>query len=210
MDMISLNPAVFIFIQLIWPAFAGIITSDYWNVSVSEGDSVVFNCNISEKNTTQINWTKSRFMFSLAIQLQQNFSNFSDRVTIDLVNKSNLKIVSAQLNDSGLYTCEITDYRGVNSITWNLTVSEKETSLLSKVVFIPSLAAGFLLCYITAIICLCRKYGTRTENQNPFQDQFQSQTEEAVNMQLQGGTNHQRNKRRREYMERLNSIYDHF
>ncbi|XP_041858500.1 interleukin-1 receptor-like 2 [Melanotaenia boesemani] len=186
MDMISLNPAVFIFIQLIWPAFAasGTITSDYWNVSVSEGDSVVFNCNTSEKHTRHITWTKGRFMFSWCVQLQQNFSNFSDRVTMALVNKSKLKIVSAQLNDSGLYTCEITDNRGVSSITWNLTVFKKvfkkETSLLSNVVFIPSLAAGFLLCCTTAVICLCRKYGTRTENQNPFQDQFQSQTEEAV------------------------------
>ncbi|XP_041858494.1 protein sidekick-2-like [Melanotaenia boesemani] len=190
MDMISLNPAVFIFIQLIWPAFAGTIASDHQNVSVSEGDSVVFNCNTSEKHTKHITWTKGIFMFSWSVQLQQNFSNFSDRVTMDSVNKSKLKIVSAQLNDSGLYTCEITDNRGINSITWNLTVFKKV--------------------FKKAVICLCSKYGTRTENQNPFQDQFQSQTEEAVNMQLQGGTNHQRNKRRREYMERLNSIYDHF
>ncbi|XP_041858501.1 interleukin-1 receptor-like 2 [Melanotaenia boesemani] len=182
MDMISLNPAVFIFIQLIWPAFAasGTMTPDHQNVSVSEGDLVVFNCNTSEKHTMLITWTKGRFLFSWAVQLQQHFSNFSDRVTIDSVNKPKLKIVSAQLDDSGLYTCEISDNQGFNTITWNLTVFKKETSLLSNVVFIPPLAAGFLLCCFTAVICLCRKYGTRTENQNPFQDQFQSQTEEAV------------------------------
>ncbi|XP_041858503.1 protein sidekick-2-like isoform X2 [Melanotaenia boesemani] len=156
---------------------------------MSEGDSVVLNCNTSGKNTTQITWTKGRFKFAWAVQLQQNFSNFSDRVTIDPVNKTKLKIVSAQLDDSGLYTCEITDNRGFNSITWNLTVFKKvfkkETSLLSNVVFILPLAAGFLLCCITAVICLCRKYGTRTENQNPFQDQFQSQTQEAELTNLQ-------------------------
>ncbi|XP_041858499.1 uncharacterized protein LOC121650814 [Melanotaenia boesemani] len=208
MDMISLNPAVFIFIQLIWPAFAGTKTSDHQNVSVSEGDSVVFNCNTSEKHTTHITWTKCRLMLSWAVQLQQNFSNFSDRVTIDLVNKSKLKIVSAQLEDSGLYTCEITDNRGINSITWNLTVSEKETSLLSNVVFIRPLAAGFLLCCITAVICLCRKYGTRTGNQNPFQDQFQSQTEEVVtcNYKVTRIISEQEEER---IQERLNLIYDH-
>ncbi|XP_044074072.1 uncharacterized protein LOC122886145 isoform X5 [Siniperca chuatsi] len=60
--MFSLNQAALLFIQLLltYQVFAVLGTHpfDHRDVLVSRGDSVMFTCNISNANTTQINWTK--------------------------------------------------------------------------------------------------------------------------------------------------------
>ncbi|KAM4559111.1 uncharacterized protein PAE49_013626 [Odontesthes bonariensis] len=208
--MFSLSRAAVLVIQLseMWLVFAGTEVTDHENLTVSRGDSVMLTCNISQNNATQITWSSGRFKFVYHNQINQTVSNFSsERVRIDANMPTTLNIFSAQQDNTGLYKCEITDRKGVRHITWNLTVSEnhKDIVLSKYAVILPSSAAGLLLCCITLAVCLCRKCWTRTQIQDPVQSQAEG---EVTTTQLQDGTDRWRNcKQRREYMERMNSIY---
>ncbi|XP_044074069.1 uncharacterized protein LOC122886145 isoform X2 [Siniperca chuatsi] len=214
--MFSLNQAALLFIQLLltYQVFAVLGTHpfDHRDVLVSRGDSVMFTCNISNANTTQINWTKGRSVFAYSILHNQTFSNFtSHRLRIDLNLPSKLNIFNAQHDDAGLYVCNVAGKRGLATTEWNLTVSEKPEEISPSWYFLYMLtpAIGFLLCGFTPAVCLCRKLRTRTPNQNPVQDQFHLQSEgEVVLRQPQGGTDSRTNNQQRsQYMERVNSIY---
>ncbi|XP_026001576.1 myosin light chain kinase, smooth muscle [Astatotilapia calliptera] len=141
-----------------------------WNLTVSEnpkddhramlastGDSVTLTCNISVKNATLITWTNKRSVFHYSIVLNRTHSNFN-RLKINHEFPTKLIIFSAQPEDEGLYTCKITDRSGVNSITWNLTVSENLKESTSSKYFLHILppAIGFLLCCITLAVFLYR------------------------------------------------------
>ncbi|XP_042083819.1 uncharacterized protein LOC106633736 [Haplochromis burtoni] len=129
----QLKRVVLLFIQLLvmWHVFAEIAKDDHRALLVSTGDSVMLTCNISERNATLISWTNKRCVFHYSIELNRNFSNFSFyRLKINHGFPTELIIFSAQPEDKGLYTCKITDRHGVNSITWNLTVSENPKEIL--------------------------------------------------------------------------------
>ncbi|XP_044074074.1 uncharacterized protein LOC122886147 isoform X1 [Siniperca chuatsi] len=159
--MFSLNQAALLFIQLLltYQVFAGTHPFDHRDVLVSRGDSVMFTCNISNANTTQISWTKGRFVFTYSILHNQTFSNFtSHRLRIDLNLPSKLNIFSVQHDDAGLYVCNVTGKRGLATTEWNLTVSEKPEEISQRWYFLYILtpAIGFLLCGFTPAVCLCR------------------------------------------------------
>ncbi|XP_069009679.1 uncharacterized protein [Embiotoca jacksoni] len=173
--MFSLNQPVLLLIQplLMWQVFAEAERKDYNNEMVSSGEKVVLICNISEKDTTQINWSKGRYVLAFHIKMNQTYSNFSsDRVRIDLDLPTKLIIISAQPDDAGLYTCNLTGV-GMNSIGWNLTVSEypKEIIPSEDFVYALPLAIGLLLCGIMSAVCLCRicrQLWTETPNKDPY------------------------------------------
>ncbi|CAI5655823.1 uncharacterized protein LOC102077155 [Oreochromis niloticus] len=212
--MFRLNQgALLIPLLVMWHVFAGIAKDDHRALLVSRGDSVTLICNTRQNNTTLITWTNGRSVFQYSIVLNSTHSNFSfHKLKINRELPAKLIIFSAQPEDGGLYTCYITDRSGVNSITWNLTVSEDPRDSISSKYFLyilPS-AIGILLCGITLAVFICGKIVMKTLNQDPVQDQFPPQSgEEAVLPQPQGGTICCKNKKqRRQYMERVNTIYD--
>ncbi|XP_069009680.1 uncharacterized protein [Embiotoca jacksoni] len=158
--MFRLNQQALLLIQplLMWQVFAETARKDYNNEMVSSGEKVVLICNISEKDTTQINWSKGRYVLAFHIKMNRTYSNFSsDRVRIDLDLPTKLIIISAQPDDAGLYTCNLTG-AGMNSIGWNLTVSENPKEIIPSEDFVYALplAIGLLLCGIMSAVCLCR------------------------------------------------------
>uniref|UniRef100_A0A1A7WIV1 Uncharacterized protein n=1 Tax=Iconisemion striatum TaxID=60296 RepID=A0A1A7WIV1_9TELE len=103
-------------------------------------------------------------------------------------------------------------------MTWNLTVAESQTEPVDY--RLHTLAAlGLLLCFIPAAVCLCRKCRTRISHHDPVQTQSQSDgqlgpqnifTVQDVPAEPRGSVDEGRNvKQRREYMEKLNSLYGH-
>ncbi|XP_041663780.1 uncharacterized protein LOC121523088 isoform X2 [Cheilinus undulatus] len=186
--------------------FAENYTKVHTDVPVYRGDSKTFICNTSRTDTSQVRWTKDNFLFSHLFSKNQTFSNFSsDRVKIEIDSPSKLIISNVQDDDKGLYICNITERRGPKSYRWNLTVLQKpEGGSLTQYFFhyfLPSGMAVFLCCIISAI-CLCRKLRAKTPNQNQIQDQSYVESAE------ERGTERRTNKRRSQYMERLNSIYN--
>ncbi|XP_008301593.1 hemicentin-2-like isoform X2 [Stegastes partitus] len=182
---------------------------DHRSMLVSRGDPIMFCCNISSINATQITWIKGRSYFTHAVSLNQTFSNFSSpRVTIDHNLPTKLSISSAQPEDAGLYTCRVSAVLGFNSMKWNLTVSEnpEATHRPWYFVYILTPAIGLLLCGVMSVVCLCRKFRTRTPNGDPVQNQDPPQPGEEVPLRQGHRAN---NKKRSQYKERLNSIYGH-
>ncbi|XP_037644769.1 uncharacterized protein LOC119499686 [Sebastes umbrosus] len=213
--MFSRNQAALLSIQLLimCQLSAEIIAVEH--KLVSRGDSVIFTCNISRINVTQFSWTKGRLFFINSYQRNQNFSNFtSHRVRIDVNLPSKLSISNIQYDDAGLYRCTVTAIKLIKTLEWNLTVSWEPEEISPSWSYLCILTAvaviGFLLCVFTPAVCLYRKLRTRTPNQHPVEEQFDPQSEGEVTVsQRQGGTDSRtQNKRRSQYMERLNSIYD--
>ncbi|CAJ1079559.1 Hypothetical predicted protein [Xyrichtys novacula] len=178
------------------------------NMLVSRGDPVKLICNESKPDEF-IKWTKGRRYFSYAfIHNKQNLSTLtSDRLTIDVNSPSKLMISNAQDSDGGLYTCEVTSDGVILTIQWNLTVSEKpkENGSFSVLLHIVIPLIGVFLCCIVSAVCLCRKLRHRTPNQNSIQEPFYESVGETAQSSTDRRTN---NKRRSQYMERLNSIYN--
>ncbi|XP_039463719.1 uncharacterized protein LOC120437062 isoform X1 [Oreochromis aureus] len=212
--MFKLNQAALLFIELLvmCHVFEVMLQNENRAMMVPRGDSVTLTCNISKTNATQISWTNGRSVFQYSNRTYSNFSLHRLKINHELPTK--LIIFSAQPEDEGIYACTITGQSGVNSITWNLTVSEspKESIPSQYFLYIFPPAIGFLLCGITLAVFLYRKMMMRTLNQDPVQDQFPPHSgEEAAHSQPQGGTAHcTNNKRSSQYMERLNLIYGHF
>ncbi|XP_027147125.1 uncharacterized protein LOC104936872 [Larimichthys crocea] len=202
--MFSLNQAPLLCVQLLvmGQVFAVIDQVDHM---LYRGDSVSLDCNISKENTTQINWTKDRFLFAYLVSTNLTFSNFtSPRLRIDQNFPSVLNVSDAQHEDAGLYTCDVvTKIDGSRTTQWNLTVSEKPGEVSSSWYFPYILAAviGLLLCCIAPAVCLCRKLRARTPEQN---------LESGGEVVVPQGSRERRtnNKQRSQYMERVNSIYD--
>ncbi|XP_040912318.1 uncharacterized protein LOC121193950 [Toxotes jaculatrix] len=211
--MVHLDQATLLFIQLflVHHVFAGTSLPVHRNVLVSRGEDVTIICNISENNTTQISWTKGRFLFAYSGLQNLNFSNFtSDRLRIDPSFPLKLIISNTQLNDAGIYRCNVNGRGGPKTAEWNLTVSEEPEEIIATGYFpyILPPVTGLLLCGIASAVCLCRKCKTRTPNQDPDQDHFHHQSEEAVLSQQQADTNSRiTSKRRSQFIERINSVY---
>ncbi|XP_026001088.1 uncharacterized protein LOC113008125 [Astatotilapia calliptera] len=215
--MFKLNQAALLFIKLLvmWHVSAVMLQDENRAMMVSRGDSVTLTCNISKTNTTQISWTNNRSVFHYSIELNRTYSNFSlHRLKINHELPTKLIICSAQPEDEGLYKCSIAGNRGVNIITWNLTLSDSPKESISSQYFLYILppAIGFLLCGITLAVFLYRKMRRRALNQDPVQDQFPPNSgDQAAFSQPQGGTAHCKNdKQSGQYMERLNLIYGHY
>ncbi|XP_047457011.1 hemicentin-1-like isoform X2 [Mugil cephalus] len=121
--MFSQNQAALLLIVLLaHRVFADILVTDHRDMLVSRGDSVTFHCNVSTENASEITWNFKRFIYKHSVLINQTFSNVSShRLKIDLLK---LNIFSAQPEDAGLYSCSVTSRRGLNSVSWNLTVSE--------------------------------------------------------------------------------------
>ncbi|KAM4731068.1 uncharacterized protein FYW61_009214 isoform 2-T5 [Anableps anableps] len=209
--MFSLKQAALLFIQLLNMSrvFSVPVIAGHLDVLVSRGNSVMLTCKISNENTTLIQWTKDRWHFVYAPSLNQTFSNFSShRLKIDTNIPTTLNIFSAQHDDAGLYTCIITERKGLNNMTWNLIVAENQNAIGSSQYIAFTLPAfGLLLCCTAITVCLCRKCGTRKESQKPDQHQSQAQSGQAFSNQLQGTDQWRSKKHRSDYMERLNSVY---
>ncbi|PWA31236.1 hypothetical protein CCH79_00002680 [Gambusia affinis] len=129
--MFSLRQASLLFIQLLKMQNVFEVSATQMEVhkymSVSSGDPVMFICNISENATTLIKWNNGRSHFAYSTALNRTFSNFSsERVKIDSNIPSKLSIFKAQDDDSGLYTCSVTDGGGFRNMAWNLVVSNKQ------------------------------------------------------------------------------------
>ncbi|XP_060909433.1 uncharacterized protein LOC132986806 [Labrus mixtus] len=203
------NQAALLSLLFMHGVFAEEQESNHTDEEVSRGGSVIFTCNTSRETTKQINWSKGRFFFSHSMEVNKTASNLtSDRLTIDLSSK--LIISKAQEDDEGLYTCLLTETKGKKIYQWNLTVSDKSEEEKSSGYFLYSLTAGIgvVLCCIISATCLCRKCKAKTADQNPVQDQFHQQSAGEIPQQQSGTGRRTNNKRRSEYMERLNSIYD--
>ena len=94
---------------------------------MTRGDSIIFTCNISEANVTQINWSTGRSIFAHSFLHNQTFSNFtSHRLSVDVSLPSKLSISDVQHDHAGLYRCDLSDTVGAKTIEWTLTVSEPE------------------------------------------------------------------------------------
>ncbi|KAF7215686.1 uncharacterized protein [Nothobranchius furzeri] len=225
--MFSQKQQVLIFIQLVnmWSVFAADMKTEHRDVQVSRGETIMFTCNVSTINLTLIRWTNVRSTFTYSVSSNRTFSNFSSsRVTIDTNIPTSLNISNIQHDDAGVYRCTITS-NGLNSMTWNLTITrtQTESSLSTYSVLDYKLhvlaALGFLLCFISAAVCLCRKCRTRASNNYPVQDPSQSEGELGPQnifimtnapTEPRGSVDEGRNKKeRREHMERLNSLYGH-
>ncbi|KAF1382654.1 hypothetical protein PFLUV_G00146020 [Perca fluviatilis] len=216
--MFNRDQAALLSIQLyvMGQVFAEILsqTDEHRNMLVSRGDPVILICNISKTNATQIIWTKGRSFFAHLVSDNKTVSNFTSH-KIDINLPSKLNISNVQHDDAGLYKCDITDRQGRWTIKWNLTVSgepqdtSKEISPLRSFLYILTAVTGLLLCVFTSAVCLHRKLGARTPNQNPVQEQFDLQSEGEVGVpQPQGVTDSRANyKHGSQYTERLNSIY---
>ncbi|XP_034418049.1 uncharacterized protein LOC117750791 isoform X2 [Cyclopterus lumpus] len=114
------------------------------NELVSRGDSVVFTCNISETNGTQLTWTKDRFLSAFSFPKNMSISNFtSRRLRIDNNLPLRMIISNVQHDDAGTYRCCLIAERITRTIEWDLKVSGE-----------PEAIIGFLLCVVTAV-CLC-------------------------------------------------------
>ncbi|MED6286629.1 hypothetical protein CHARACLAT_008032 [Characodon lateralis] len=127
--MLSLKQAALFFIQLLNTSSVFAVTSIayHWNVSVSKGDLIQLTCTISNNDTTMIQWTKDRYYFSHSYSSNRSSSNFSSNsLRIDPKIPSTFNISNAQHDDAGLYTCIISESKGFNCITWNVTVFENE------------------------------------------------------------------------------------
>ncbi|XP_014875601.1 uncharacterized protein LOC106938206 isoform X3 [Poecilia latipinna] len=163
-NMFNLKQASLLFIQLLKMQNAFEVSATqmetHRNMSVSSGDSVVFICNISENDTKIISWSNGRYYFSYSISSNQTFSNFSSEgVKIDYNMPSKISISRAQHDDSGLYTCTVTDGAGFRNMAWNLTVSNKQDVNFSRYIFfILSPATVLLLCCIRLVFGLYRRY----------------------------------------------------
>ncbi|XP_062259437.1 uncharacterized protein LOC133967796 [Platichthys flesus] len=214
--MFYLNQTALLAVHLVvmCPVLAEIFeffADDHRDILVSSGDSIMFTCNVSTNRTIQINWTKDKFLFAHSLIHNETFSNFtSDRVRIDVDFPSKLKISNAQLEDSGLYQCSVTNKEGTYSNKWNLTVAGTPPEVLSWYFLYTVLPGVVLLLFgITAAVCLHRKLRTRTSNQDPAQSQLHLQSGgEVVIPQAQAGPERRtNNKHRSQYRERLNSIY---
>ncbi|KAM9710879.1 uncharacterized protein ACNS7B_024656 isoform 1-T1 [Menidia menidia] len=172
--MFSLNRAAVFFMQLFHMrmVFAGTSIHESRNMLAIRGGPVVLTCNISKSNQTNISWTNGRFKFARGNLDTPPSSNFSTkRVRIDPEMPTDLTIFNAHDDDEGIYKCEITDREGINSITWNVTVSENhEGIVLSKYIgfFLP-VAVGLLLCCITSAVFFYMKLCKTTKNQD-FQE----------------------------------------
>ncbi|XP_016520638.1 uncharacterized protein LOC103129504 [Poecilia formosa] len=207
--MLLLKQEALLFIQLvnIW----SVSTAEHYHVLVSRGDSVLLTCKISNENTTLIQWTKGRCFFSYSSSNNRTFSNFSSHtLRIDTNIPSTLSIDNAQHDDAGLYTCNITGNEGLNDMSWTVTVLESQNAIGSSldITIIFPFAIGLLLSFMTTALCLCRKCGTRKERQKPVQHQSQLQSGgQEVHNQLEGTGQWRSKKHRRDYMERLNSVY---
>ncbi|MED6256071.1 hypothetical protein ATANTOWER_019193 [Ataeniobius toweri] len=159
--MLSLKQAALFFIQLLNTSsvFAEISIAFHWDVSVSRGDLIQLTCNISNNNTTMIQWAKDRYYFSHSYSSNKSSSNFSSNsLRIDPKVPSTFHISNAQHDDAGLYTCIVTESKGLNSITWNVTLFEnqKEISLLLYITLTLPPAFGLILCCTALAVCLCR------------------------------------------------------
>ncbi|XP_026151220.1 uncharacterized protein LOC113123404 isoform X2 [Mastacembelus armatus] len=216
--MFSVDKAALLSIQLFVVCHAhaalGDLQVDHRNILVSRGDSISLTCNISMKNATQINWTKDKKnIFTYSKKHNQTFSNFtSHRLRIETDSPTQLNISNAQHDDSGLYTCNVNARNGPQDIVWNLTVSQSLDEMILSWPFLYILApvTGFLLCSLMVAVCICRKHGTMTPNQNPVQGQFDLQSGgEGVVSQEQADMDHRPNNRRSQYLEKLNPIYGH-
>ncbi|XP_044221905.1 uncharacterized protein LOC122992237 isoform X2 [Thunnus albacares] len=214
--MFSQDQAALLSIQLLimCHVFAEVHQVDFADILVSEGDAIVFTCNMT--NAKQIIWTKGRLLFTFKVLNNQTFSNVtSQRMSIDSNFPSRLNILDVQHEDAGLYKCEVIYEKGVRITEWNLTVGDgvleisKEISSWSYCLYILTPVIGLLLCGLAAAVCLCRKLRTTTSNQDPVPDQFPLQSGgEVVPPQLQGDVDRRtNNKQRSQYLERLNSIY---
>ncbi|XP_051260723.1 uncharacterized protein LOC127366059 isoform X1 [Dicentrarchus labrax] len=214
--MFSLK-AVLLSIQLsvMCQVFAGVVENRCLDKLVFRGDSIMFTCNTSMANITQIRWTKGISVFIYSVINNKTFSNStSHRLRIDSNSSTKLHVINAQCDDEGLYICDVISTDGLSSVVWNLTVSEvsekpEEVSSSWYFLYILTSVIGSLLCGFTSAFCLCRKLRARTPNQNPVQHQFPLESrEEAAVTQPEGGTERRaKNKKSSQYMERLNSIY---
>ncbi|XP_063356112.1 uncharacterized protein LOC134646237 [Pelmatolapia mariae] len=170
--ILQLDQTALLFIQLLVMLHVFAVKPEENNrvMLAFRGDPVMLTCNISEKNAAQMSWTNGRSVFQYSIQLNRTFSNFSsNRLKINPELPTNLIIFSAQPEDEGLYTCSITDVDGLQTITWNLTVSENPEESISKYfTFILPSAIGFLLCGITLAVFFYRCC-TRTPNQDLYE-----------------------------------------
>ncbi|XP_034418051.1 uncharacterized protein LOC117750792 isoform X2 [Cyclopterus lumpus] len=126
------------------------------NELVSRGDSVVFTCNISDTNETQLTWTKDRFVYAFSFPKNLSISNFtSRRLRIDNNLPSRMIISNVQHDDAGTYRCCLIAVNSTRNIEWDLKVSgEPEASPLRYPLYILTAVIGFLLCVVTAV-CLC-------------------------------------------------------
>lgn len=94
------------------------------NITVCRGEPVTLNCSTTAENITQINWKTDTLFFAYDYISKVNYSNFtSDRVqiNIDSNSSSTLKLLNAQSDDAGNYSCTITSIHGNNVIVWTLS-----------------------------------------------------------------------------------------
>ncbi|XP_054888126.1 uncharacterized protein LOC129361349 [Poeciliopsis prolifica] len=213
--MFSMKQAALLFIQLSQTTyvFAAPATADHYDVSVSRGDPVVLTCYISNENTTVLKWTKDRWYFVHSISNNRTFSNFSShRLRIDTNKPSTLSIDNTHHDDAGVYSCNITGSKGLYNMSWTVTVLENQNGTSpSQYIMVALLPAfGFLLCCSALTVCLCRKYGTRKERQKSVQPQTQLQVGgQEVHNQMRSPGQWRSKKHRRDYLEKLNSVYGH-
>ncbi|XP_070296014.1 uncharacterized protein [Salvelinus sp. IW2-2015] len=159
-DLVS----VVIMLFLVSTESAGDSTKYLTNKSASLGEIVTLVCNNSETNASYI-WKKDTVLiFSHSDTLNKTERKFtSDRMSVDPPTK--LTIFNVQLNDTGSYSCQITDDQsGVRTMEWNMTITNNLTDhakhgLRRLLLFtIPSAIGGVVFCInICCMVWLCRK-----------------------------------------------------
>ncbi|XP_071210934.1 uncharacterized protein [Salvelinus alpinus] len=204
-DLVS----VVIMLFLVSTESAGDSTKYLTNKSASLGEIVTLVCNNSETNASYI-WKKDTVLiFSHSETLNKTERKItSDRMSVDPPTK--LTIFNVQLNDTGSYSCQITDDQsGVRTMEWNMTITNNltdhaEHGLRRLLLFtIPSAIGGVVLCMnICCMVWLCRKQ----KQEQTVTSHCDRQGEES-NAQSDGHTARREQHQWSQYFERLNSVY---
>ncbi|XP_036426546.1 uncharacterized protein LOC118808172 [Colossoma macropomum] len=167
------------------------------NRTASQGETVVFHCNVSGYKGAEgadVGWRKEEILlFNYSPVINQTVTNYtSSRMYVDPNNPRKLQISDVQPSDAGNYTC----FPSVAQEQWILTieVSESEPELLRQMFhyIVPSVTGAVAVCFI--IICTVWIYRKRKTKNKKIRNELQTR----------GGMDHAQN---RQYFEKFNSIY---
>ncbi|XP_036426500.1 uncharacterized protein LOC118808142 [Colossoma macropomum] len=132
--------------------------------TASQGETVVFHCNVSGYKGAEgldVGWRKEEILllFNYSPVINQTVTNYtSSRMYVDPNNPRKLQISDVQPSDAGNYTC----FPSVAQEQWILTieVSESEPELCREMFLyiIPAVAGAVAVCFVFCTVWIHRKW----------------------------------------------------
>ncbi|XP_019910072.1 uncharacterized protein LOC105027886 isoform X3 [Esox lucius] len=182
------------------------------NETAALGETVTLQC---DGPANAVIWKRETLSFTtFSHRFWKNETTFnnltSERMSIDPVNPLLLKIHNVQLTDTGNYSCIITGDRGLQTTTWSLTITDPNDehkgtaghSLQDLLYIIPPAIIGSALCIL--VCCVIWWYRKRQQHRS---EGLQDTEVEDRNAQSNIASGKRAQRMRRQYFERLNSIY---